>query len=135
MTKFKNGAEMVAVRFGDKEVRRQEDYSQPFPLYPFEEMEKKPTEYVKVNKNNALVLKAVRPFFDEVLQLEREIDDEYLFIGGMGVYIPRIEEEIVEEIKFPTINPQTALVVSAKKDLVDAEGNNRVAGQKWLVRT
>jgi Major Vault Protein repeat domain len=39
-----------------------------------------------------------------------------------------VEEEIVKEIKFPVIKPQTALVVKAKKDLIDSEGKKRVAG-------
>ncbi len=51
-----------------------------------------------------------------------------MFIGGAGFYIPRIEEEIVKEIKFPVIKPQTAIVVKAKKDLVDSEGKKRIAG-------
>jgi hypothetical protein len=50
--------------------------------------------------NSALLLRAVRPFKDERfndVQI-RYINDEYLFIGGAGFYIPRIEEEIVKEI-------------------------------------
>jgi len=39
MAEFPNGAKFAAVTFGEVEVRRQEDYVEPFPLYPFEEME------------------------------------------------------------------------------------------------
>jgi hypothetical protein len=39
MAEFPNGAEFAAVNFGDIEIRRQEEYTKPFPLYPFEEME------------------------------------------------------------------------------------------------
>jgi hypothetical protein len=57
-----------------------------------------------------------------------------LFVGGAGFYIPRIEEEIVKEIVFPIIKPQTALVVKATKNLIDSERINRIAGKRWLVR-
>jgi major vault protein len=134
MTEFPNGAAFAAVMFGNIEIRKQEDYSEPFPLYPFEEMEQSPIEYKKVNQSCALLLRAVRPFTDEKTKIERFINDEYLFVGGVGFYIPRVEEEIVKEIKFPVIKPQTALVVKAKKDLKDSEGIDRIAGQRWLIR-
>lgn len=38
MTEFPNGATFAAVMFGNIEIRKQEDYSEPFPLYPFEEL-------------------------------------------------------------------------------------------------
>ena len=40
----------------------------------------------------------MRPFVDERSKEERFVNDEYLFVGGAGFYIPRIEEEIVKEI-------------------------------------
>ena len=51
-----------------------------------------------MNQNAALLLRAVRPFKDERAEEQREIDDEYYF-RGPGSYIPRIEEEVIKEIK------------------------------------
>jgi major vault protein len=79
-----------------------------------------------------LLLKALRPFTDEKGN-ERFINDEYYFMGP-GTYIPRIEEEILKEIKATVIKPNTALVVRAKKPIKDFEGKLRRPGERWLVR-
>src|SRR3569833_353836 len=92
---FKNEATFAAVNWGEIEIRRQEEYQEPIPLYPYEEMQQAPIEYRKVNQNTALRLRAVRPFFDAKEKVDWFINDEYLFVGGAGFYIPRIEEEIV----------------------------------------
>lgn len=102
-------------------------------MYPYEEIAQEPTEYRTVNQNCALLLRAVRPFYDERNKEERFINDEYYFTGP-GSYIPRIEEEVVKEIKATVIKPNTALMVRAKKDMKDAEGKPRLAGQRWMVR-
>ena len=49
--------------------------------------------------------------------------------------MPRIEEEVVQEIKATVIKPNTALVVKAKKKLIDKNGIERRAGERWLIRT
>jgi major vault protein len=72
-------------------------------------------------------LRAVRPFKDEKSGEQREINDEYYF-RGPGSYIPRIEEEVLKEIKAQVIKPNTALVVKAKKNLIDSEKVERKAG-------
>lgn len=66
-------------------------------MYPYEELSQGPTSYKTVNQNAALLLRAIRPFKDDKGE-QREINDEYYF-RGPGSYIPRIEEEVLKEIK------------------------------------
>lgn len=78
--------------------------------------------------NEALVLKAVRPFVDtRTEEAERFIDDEYLF-KGPGTYEPRIEEEIKQRIEAIIVLPNHALLLKAVKDTVDSLGEPRKAG-------
>jgi hypothetical protein len=49
-------------------------------------------------------LKAVRPFKDEISGEERFVNDEYLFYGP-ATHIPRVEEEVLSEIKATVIKP------------------------------
>jgi major vault protein len=53
---------------------------------------------------------------------------------GPGTYIPRIEEEVLKEVRATVIKPNTALVVKAKKRLNDSEGKERRPGERWLIR-
>ena len=80
-----------------------------------------------------MLVKAIRPFKEEKTGIERFVDDEYLFYGP-ATYIPRVEEEIIKEIKAQVIKPNTALVVKAKKAMKDTKGVPRRAGERWLIR-
>jgi major vault protein len=61
--------------------------------------------------NEALILKAIRPFVDERDgDVERFVDDEYLF-KGPGTYEPRIEEEIKKRIEALIVLPNHALLL------------------------
>lgn len=75
----------------------------------------------------------MRPFFDKINKVERFIDDEYLVLGPQ-TYIPRIEEEVVKEIKATVIKPNTALVVKSRKPMIDNKDRKRRAGERWIVR-
>lgn len=78
--------------------------------------------------NEALILKAIRPFVDERDgDIQRFVDDEYLF-KGPGTYEPRIEEEIKKRIEALIILPNHALLLKAIKDTVDSLGVTRKAG-------
>jgi major vault protein len=84
--------------------------------------------FVFLKDNEALVLKAVRPFADERDEdHERFIDDLYLF-KGPGTYEPRIEEEIKQRIEAIIVLPNHGLLCKAIKDTVDALGEPRKAG-------
>lgn len=88
--------------------------------------------FIFLKDNEALVLRASRPFIDErdpTHKAERYIDDEYLF-RGPATYIPRIEESIVNRIEAIIVLPNHALLLKAKKDIVDANGVTRKAGEQ-----
>jgi len=116
------------VRFEDLEIRRQQDYPDPFPLYPYETLHQDVKPFVFLKDNEALILTALRPFVDERNKdEERFIDDEYLF-KGPGTYEPRIEEAIKNRIEAVIVKPNNALLLSAIRDTVDASGKVRKAG-------
>lgn len=76
------------------------------------------------------MLKADRPFVDErESNIERFVNDEYLF-KGPGTYVPRIDESVVRKIEALTILPNSGIVLKAKRNLTDATGGKRVAGEK-----
>lgn len=78
--------------------------------------------------NEALILKALRPFVDRRDgDKERFIDDEYLF-KGPGTYEARIEEEIKQRIEAIIVLPNNALLLQASRDTVDSEGTVHKAG-------
>lgn len=89
--------------------------------------------FVFLKDNEALVLKAVRPFADERDEdHERFIDDLYLF-KGPGTYEPRIEEEIKQRIEAIIVLPNHGLLCKAIKDTVDALGEPRKAGTTVII--
>ncbi|UYV63528.1 MVP [Cordylochernes scorpioides] len=51
-----------------------------------------------------------------------------------GTYIPRKEVEVVETIVATVIKPNQALKLRAEKETKDRDGNQRVAGEEWLVK-
>lgn len=77
------------------------------------------------------MLKAERPFKDprDGDTKQRFIGDEYLF-KGPGTYKPRIEESVTKKIEMTLILPDTAIVLKAKRNLIDASGTKRIAGEK-----
>jgi major vault protein len=78
--------------------------------------------FLFLKDNEALVLRAVRPFTDTRHgDVERFIDDEYLF-KGPGTYEPRIDEEIKQRIEAVIVLPNNALLLQASKDTTDALG-------------
>lgn len=81
----------------------------------------------------ALILKAERPFEDEREESEelrkRFIGDLYLF-KGPGTYKPRIEESVERKIQMVLVLPSTAIMIKAKRDLIDKSGVKHVAGEK-----
>ena len=94
----------VEVNFGDIEIRKYEDFKDPFPLYPYEVIKTKQTKYKTVAQNEALVIEVERPYIDETTKEERFCEDKWLFVGP-GTYIPRIEERIYDAIKAKIIKP------------------------------
>ncbi len=52
------------MRFEDFEIRTANDYPDPFPLYPYEELYQDVKPFTFLKDNEALILTAARPFLD-----------------------------------------------------------------------
>ena len=118
----------MKVRFEEIEIRRQVDYPDPFPLYPYEQLFQDVSSYIFLKDNDALILRALRQFKDQRHGgVERFIDDQYLF-KGPGTYEPRIDEEIVKRIQSITVKPNNAILFKAINDTTDFLGEPRKAG-------
>ena len=79
--------------------------------------------------SEALILKATRPFKDtREGDIERFIGDEYMF-KGPGTYIPRIEEGILRTVSVMIVLNNHGLLLRAKNDTTDCEGNLKKAGE------
>jgi major vault protein len=90
--------------------------------------------FVFLKDNEALVLKATRPFVDKRDGgKERFVEDEYLF-KGPGTYIPRVEEEVKSRIEAIIVLPNHALLLRAKRDTVDALDEKRKAGETVSIK-
>jgi major vault protein len=59
------------------------------------------------------------------------VDDEYLF-RGPGIYIPRVDEQVVSKMEALIVLQNNALLIRAKKDTKDSDGNTRKAGEQVL---
>lgn len=121
----------IKINIGDSEIRTQIDYPEPFPLYPGETLvriEKIPV----VLRNCAIKLEAIRDFVDTDGS-KRVAGDEWIEFGPK-LYIPRVEVKVVENISPITISSNYAVKIRAKRETKDHLGNDRQAGEEWLVR-
>jgi major vault protein len=117
------------IRHGDEELRL---HQEPFPLYPGEKLTGKVVALEVVAPDTALRLRSIRDFTDENGKAYTA-GDEWLF-KGPGTYLPRVEVQIVEKLHATIIRPNQALLVKARNNTVDYEGNTRKVGEEWLVR-
>ncbi len=111
---------------GREEIRKSEDYTEPFPLYPGEELVKDITPYKVVENNTALVIRAIRDSGD------KHAGDRWLYTGP-GVYVPKIDEEIEKQIEAIIIKQNQALKIRAIRDAT-IKNVSRKAGEIWLER-
>lgn len=122
----------MRIRFEEVEIRTASQYPDPFPLYPYEELEREPTSFTYLKDNEALVLRAERPFVDERFsKVERFVNDDYLF-KGPGTYIPRIDESVQKRLEALLVLPGTGIVLKAKRDTKDCRDKPRTAGEKVI---
>lgn len=119
----------AVLQHGDEEIRLAQ---KPFPLYPGEKVKQSVTPLKVVCANIQLKLRANIDFTDEDGTV-RIAGDEWMFVGP-GTYIPCKEVTVVSEIKATVIRPNQALLLRARKNCVDHEGNDRVTGEEWLVK-
>ena len=127
--------QQVKVVDGELEYRTYEKYSEPFPLYPGEELQSGEThpKLTVIEMDTGLKIKATRSFTDSTGTVR--IPGEEWMIEGLATYYPRVEEEVVETVKASVIKPQTALMLKATEDFVDRNGTKRFSKSKWLVRS
>lgn len=124
---------------GDQEIRFSQE---PFPLYPGEIIQEAVTKQRVIERDKAFHLRAVRDFIEEI-EIDGEEDvnivsrrsgDEWL-LKRSGTYIPRIEVEIIKEVEAIVIKAHNqALHLKARRNFVDHRGNERQAGEEWLIR-
>lgn len=122
----------INVLFGEIEYRFFETYSDPFPLFPREELLVPPSPLPIVNELSALKIEAIRNFRDSNGN-ERIVGEQWLHIGP-STYYPRKEEVIVNNVSAEVIQDQFALKLKAKIELVDRKNIKRKEGEEWLVR-
>jgi len=118
----------VKLRHGDEEVRFDSD---PFPLYPGEQLYGKVSPLQVVAPLTALKLRATRDFKDGKKSFTA--GDEWLF-PGPGTYIPRVEVTVLDVVRATIVGPNQALRLRAKKEFIDVAGHKRQTGEEWIVR-
>jgi major vault protein len=123
----------VKLRWGEEEIRTDKEYRDPFALYPGEEVLTKVSNYVIVQSNEQIKLRALRPFFDTIKNKQRAPGDIWMIRGPCN-YVPNVESEIMERTSAIIIKPNSAIKIRAVRNCVDKYGNNRIAGEEWLIR-
>lgn len=127
----KDALNQVVLQHGEEDVRLHAQ--EPFPLYPGEELDTNITALERVPALAALRLLVLRDFTDEVAKVERRVGEEYMF-KGPGIFIPRKEVKNTGLQKAVIVLENTALHLRAEQETIDSDGNQRVAGEEWLVR-
>lgn len=125
--------DQAKLRFGDEEIRTYDNYPEPFPLFPGETLSSEITEALILSGTQALRLYAMRDFTDEYSKKQKVAGDEWVVRGPL-VYIDRVEAIVTEKLNACIIDPNTALRLRARKDLIDVKGNKRISGEEWLHR-
>lgn len=117
-------------KFGDMEIRTSEEYPDPFPLYPGEELDGEVRKYKVVGKDEALLIKIIRDYTDEEGVL-RHAGQQRQVLGPL-TYINRVDEKAVKIIKAVTIKKNEGIILQAENNFVDRKGVSRVVGEQWL---
>jgi major vault protein len=123
----------IKLRWGEEEIRTDQEYKDPFPLFPGEQIIGKIEPFVIIPANEEIKLLAVRSFYDDVKKKQRKPGDTWMYRGPMN-YIPRVEAKVISRISAFIIKPNTAMKIRAVRDTVDKYGNKRKAGEEWLIR-
>ncbi|KAF8566224.1 hypothetical protein P879_10982 [Paragonimus westermani] len=120
----------VKINLGDEEYRFHQD---PFALYPGEQLIDTIKDLPVVAANCTLRLRAVEEFLDA--ESVRHVAGEEWLFEGPATYYPRKEVTVVGPEEAQIIEINSALCLKATRDCIDRNGNPRVFGEKWLVRT
>ena len=108
---------------GDEEIRF--GPSEPFPLFPGEELSGKVLPLSIVKPLSALKIEVVR-------DTEKHKAGELYLFPGPNTYIPKVGEKVLEIVKAEIVLPNHALKLRATRSCKDSEGNNRIAGEEWI---
>lgn len=118
-------------RFGEQAIKTSEEFPDPFPLYPGEELlTKEPKKYVVAGKDESIQIEVLRDYTDGN-KVNRYAGQIYQ-IRGPITYIPRIEETYLKTIKATTITKNQGLILKAKNNFTDKKGIPHYAGQTVL---
>lgn len=120
----------LKIKFGEMEVRTSEQYPDPFPLYPGEELDEGIKKYTVVGKDEALLIKVLRDYKDET-DTVRLAGQQHQVLGPL-TYINKVEEKPVKIIKAVTIKKNEGIIIEALNNFVDRKGVSRVVGEQWL---
>jgi len=123
----------ASLQHGQIEVRID---SEPFPLYPGEQLITPIKHLPVVMPDTALVLRAKCEFVDEFTDLkkiDRIAGEEWLF-EGPRTYIPSPYVDIISVSKASVIKQNQALKLEALVEFTDRNGIERHAGELWLMR-
>jgi major vault protein len=101
------------IRHGDLEIRFHENYSDPFPLYPREEVQGDVQKLRVVSADSALLIQAEREHIDE--DGNKRVPGDLWYFSGPGTYIPRIEQIVAKEVQFRKIKINQALKLRAER--------------------
>lgn len=116
--------------FGELQVKTSEEFPDPFPLYPSEELDGDIRKYTVVGKDEALLIKVLRDHTDS--SGTKRLAGEHFQIRGPITYVNKVEEKQVKVIKSVTITKNQGLILQASKNFTDRNGTQRYAGEQWL---
>uniref|UniRef100_A0A7S3JLK9 Major vault protein n=1 Tax=Euplotes harpa TaxID=151035 RepID=A0A7S3JLK9_9SPIT len=86
-----------------------------------------------IPRDCAARLECLRNFHDEEAKKDRIAGDEWLIFGPC-LYIPKIEVKLEKVMKPEVIKSNQALKIRARRDCKDSKGEERKAGDYWLIR-
>eukprot|EP01125_Pyxidicula_operculata_P004823 TRINITY_DN179_c0_g1_i1.p1 TRINITY_DN179_c0_g1~~TRINITY_DN179_c0_g1_i1.p1 ORF type:complete len:823 (-),score=241.12 TRINITY_DN179_c0_g1_i1:105-2573(-) len=84
-----------------------------------------------IKPNEALRIRAKKEFKDEKGNLRRT--GEEWVVRAEGAYLPDVNEEVVQTVPAVILTDKKALHLRAVQTFVDAYGQERKAGEEWLV--
>jgi len=131
----------IKLSHSEIQYRFQQDYKDPFFLYPGEFKINQIEKLLFIRQDESLRLKAIKKFVEccfnpvtkKEVKISREVGDEWLFYGP-GIYYPKPEVDSFEVRKPIKIGPESALRLNALQNYTNREGIKRKAGEEWLVR-
>ncbi|RNF05301.1 putative major vault protein [Trypanosoma rangeli] len=121
-------------RVGHREVRLPQP---PFPLYPGEVVsEVKPMRILTARE--AIILRALADHTttDELTgEIVQRMAGQQWLVKGPCLYVPRVEQEVVESVEPVILAANEYMQLSALSDFKDSDGTTRRAGEKWNMVT